>query len=61
MSLATFFGMYLTSLKLKSCTSLYSYCLRLFDIIWQGHISGPVGVLHARRTTLALFFSSYLP
>ena len=28
----------------------------LFQIIWYGHISGQVGVLHARMTTLALFF-----
>ena len=36
------------------------YCLKEFHLIWQGHTSGKVGVLHAKRTTLA-FFSSPEP
>ena len=28
----------------------------IFDTIWMGHMAGQVGVSHAGRTTLAVFF-----
>ena len=57
--LSLFFVMYLSPLKPKSCAGHNSHTV--FDNIWKGHVSGQVRVLHARRTTLALYFSSYLP
>ena len=48
--------MYLSPMKPKSCAGHNSHTVSKFDNIGQGHISGQVVVLRARKTTLALCF-----
>ena len=52
----TFFIMYLSPLRPNLVQAITPILFEIFDNIWLGHISGHVGVLHARRTALALFF-----
>ena len=54
--------MYLSPLELKNHVQAITHILsEIIDNILMGHISGQVGVSHARKTTHALFFFFYTP
>ena len=57
----TFCYVFISSEAETLCRLLLPCCLRYFDNILVGHISGQVGVSHARRATLALFYFLYTP